>query len=188
MAATAFLAVLTLTASGVGGDGVTRVIVPVRYPLSAHSKRTLGRAIEVAAERNADLTVLRFDPQGTLPEQNILAALETDEIQLTLTLDREAQIVYRDPDTQLIVTIPGSFRPLAEGIRLEWASNSQYRQLFLSRTMEYSFNPASGTLVFDADAPDGVSRARLLELVPAFQGEQLLDPTPGALTVTFTSI
>ena len=132
------------------------------------------------------LTVLRFDPQGTLSEQNILAALAVDEIQLTLTMDREAQIVYRDPATQLIVTIPGSFRPTAEGIRLAWASNSQYRQLLLSRTMEYTFNDATGTLVFDGEAPDGVSRARLLELVPAFQGEQLLDPTPGVLTVTFT--
>jgi len=168
MAATAFLAVL---------------------PLTACSDSTSSDKMDLdALAGDYSLTVLRFDPQGTLPEQNILAALETDEIQLTLTLDREAQIVYRDPDTQLIVTIPGSFRPLAEGIRLEWASNSQYRQLLLSRTMEYSFNPASGTLVFDAEAPDGVSRARLLELVPAFQGEQLLDPTPGALTVTFTSL
>ena len=41
-----------------GGRAVTRVVVPVRYPLSAHSKRTLERAVEVARERDAALTVL----------------------------------------------------------------------------------------------------------------------------------
>jgi hypothetical protein len=132
------------------------------------------------------LTVLRFDPQGTLPDQDILAVLEPDDVQLTLTSSRAAQLVYRDPATQLIVTIQGTFRATAEGIRLEWASNSQYRDLLLSRIMNFTFNAVAQTLVFDGEAPDGVSRARLQTLVQAFQGEQLLDPTPGRLRVTFT--
>ncbi|QLK26079.1 universal stress protein [Natrinema zhouii] len=37
------------------------VVVPVRYPLSKHSKRTLERAIEVAREREAALTILHVD-------------------------------------------------------------------------------------------------------------------------------
>lgn len=37
------------------------VVVPVRYPLSKHSKRTLERAIEIARERDAALTVLHVD-------------------------------------------------------------------------------------------------------------------------------
>ncbi|ELY38751.1 universal stress protein [Natronorubrum tibetense] len=37
------------------------VVVPVRYPLSKHSRRTLERAIEVARERDASLTVLHVD-------------------------------------------------------------------------------------------------------------------------------
>ncbi|QFU83725.1 universal stress protein [Natronorubrum aibiense] len=37
------------------------VVVPVRYPLSKHSRRTLERAIEVARERDAALTVLHVD-------------------------------------------------------------------------------------------------------------------------------
>ncbi|MDQ2052317.1 universal stress protein [Natronolimnohabitans sp. A-GB9] len=37
------------------------VVVPVRYPLSRHSKRTLERAIEIARERDAALTVLHVD-------------------------------------------------------------------------------------------------------------------------------
>lgn len=40
---------------------MTRVVVPVRYPLSTHSKRTLQRAIEVAEEEDAELTVLHVN-------------------------------------------------------------------------------------------------------------------------------
>ncbi|MEM4781399.1 MAG: universal stress protein [Halalkalicoccus sp.] len=40
---------------------MTRVVVPVRYPLSAHSKRTFERALSVAEERDADLTVLHVN-------------------------------------------------------------------------------------------------------------------------------
>jgi len=40
---------------------VTRVVVPVRYPLSRHSERTLRRAVRVAEERDAELTVLHVD-------------------------------------------------------------------------------------------------------------------------------
>ncbi|MFB6120579.1 MAG: universal stress protein [Halobacteriaceae archaeon] len=40
---------------------MSRVVVPVRYPLSEHSRRTLGAAIDVAEERDADLTVLHVN-------------------------------------------------------------------------------------------------------------------------------
>jgi len=40
---------------------VTRVVVPVRYRLSRHSERTLRRAVRVAEERDAELTVLHVD-------------------------------------------------------------------------------------------------------------------------------
>jgi K+-sensing histidine kinase KdpD len=40
---------------------VTRVIVPVRYPLSEHSTATLRAAAELAREREAELTVLHVD-------------------------------------------------------------------------------------------------------------------------------
>lgn len=40
---------------------MTRVVVPVRYPLSKHSKRTLAKAIELADERDAELTILHVD-------------------------------------------------------------------------------------------------------------------------------
>jgi len=40
---------------------MTRVLVPVRYPLSTHSKRTLSAAVDVATERDATLTVLHVN-------------------------------------------------------------------------------------------------------------------------------
>ncbi len=132
------------------------------------------------------LTTLRFDPQGVLPDQDLLEAVGTNNAQLILTINRAAQVVYRDPITQLFVTIPGSFQVTADGVRLQWDQNSAYREFLLSRSMDFTFDAGSGALRFDADAPDGVARARLVALVPEFQGEQLLDPTPGRLRVTFT--
>ena len=40
---------------------MTTVVVPVRYPLTDHSKRTLAEAIRVAEECNAALTVLHVN-------------------------------------------------------------------------------------------------------------------------------
>ncbi|ADQ66731.1 universal stress family protein [Halogeometricum borinquense DSM 11551] len=40
---------------------MTRVVVPVRYPLTKHSKATLSEAIRIATEREAELTVLHVD-------------------------------------------------------------------------------------------------------------------------------
>jgi nucleotide-binding universal stress UspA family protein len=40
---------------------MTLVVVPVRYPLSEHSRATLARALEVAEEHDADLTVLHVN-------------------------------------------------------------------------------------------------------------------------------
>ncbi|UPW00352.1 universal stress protein [Halorussus gelatinilyticus] len=40
---------------------MTRVVVPVRYPLTEHSKRTLAEAVRVAEERDATLTVLHVN-------------------------------------------------------------------------------------------------------------------------------
>jgi K+-sensing histidine kinase KdpD len=40
---------------------MTQVVVPVRYPLSEHSRATLRRAIEIAHEEAASLTVLHVN-------------------------------------------------------------------------------------------------------------------------------
>lgn len=38
-----------------------RVVVPVRYPLTTQSRQTLEKAVSLAGEREADLTVLHVD-------------------------------------------------------------------------------------------------------------------------------
>lgn len=40
---------------------MTLVVVPVRYPLSKHSRATLSEAIRIADERDAELTILHVD-------------------------------------------------------------------------------------------------------------------------------
>lgn len=40
---------------------MTRVVVPVRYPVTKHSEATLREAVRVATERTAELTVLHVD-------------------------------------------------------------------------------------------------------------------------------
>ncbi|WP_254545053.1 universal stress protein [Halomarina pelagica] len=40
---------------------MTLVVVPVRYPLSAHSRATLREGVRIARERDADLTVLHVN-------------------------------------------------------------------------------------------------------------------------------
>jgi len=40
---------------------MTQVVVPVRYPLSDHSQRTLAEAIEIAKQEAATLTVLHVN-------------------------------------------------------------------------------------------------------------------------------
>ena len=40
---------------------MTQVVVPVRYPLTEHSRATLAKAIDIASEEDASLTVLHVN-------------------------------------------------------------------------------------------------------------------------------
>jgi hypothetical protein len=130
------------------------------------------------------LTQLAFDPQGVLPEVDVLAAIGTAP-QLIVTVNNAAQIVYQDPVSGLFTTIAATARTTPTGLRLDFNSNSAYAGLLLSRRMEFTFTAGTRTLAFDDDAPDGVNRQRLVQLVPVWANEQLLDPVPGRLQVTF---
>jgi nucleotide-binding universal stress UspA family protein len=60
---------------------MTRVVVPVRYPLSRHSKATLDEAIRVARKRDADLTVLHVDlyqDSTNVSRRELKAAVEAE--------------------------------------------------------------------------------------------------------------
>lgn len=56
-----------------------QVVVPVRYPLTEHSRATLGRAIEIATERDAALTVLHvnlYHENGAVTRRQLQRAVE----------------------------------------------------------------------------------------------------------------
>lgn len=60
---------------------MTLVVVPVRYPLSEHSRATLERAIEVADEHDAILTVLHvnlFQESGKVTRTDLKRAVERE--------------------------------------------------------------------------------------------------------------
>ncbi len=130
------------------------------------------------------LTKLSFDPQGSLPEADVLAALGTVP-ELIVTANNQAQIVYRDPISGLFKTVSASTKARTTTLRLSFGGSSGYSDLLLPRTLELSFSEASGVLSFDDESPDGARREQLVRLIPAWETEQLLDPAPGRLRVTF---
>jgi hypothetical protein len=133
------------------------------------------------------LTELRFDPQGVLPEVDLMPRLGGAQIaRLVLAPGGEAQLIFEDPDTGLITTGNGTFSTPQGGVRIDFGTGVAHTGMLLSRRMTLVHDAGAGTLHFAGPAPDGVPRPRLLELVPEWGGEQLLDPVPGHLTVTFT--
>jgi nucleotide-binding universal stress UspA family protein len=60
---------------------VSRVVVPVRYPLTEHSRETLSEAISIAADDGADLTVIHvnlFQQGQEVSQRELKRAVEQD--------------------------------------------------------------------------------------------------------------
>jgi nucleotide-binding universal stress UspA family protein len=60
---------------------MTQVVVPVRHPLTQHSKTTLARAIDIATERDARLTVLhvnQYQENGSVSRAELKEAVEAE--------------------------------------------------------------------------------------------------------------
>jgi hypothetical protein len=131
------------------------------------------------------LTQLRFDPQGVLPEVDILARLDVTAVQLVLAPDGQAQLRYTT-GTGLITTVNATYSTPVTGARVHFDPGPALRAVLLSERMTFEYAEATGTLSFDGSAPDGVDRERLLELVPEWSDEQLLSPVPGRLVVELT--
>ena len=145
-------------------------------------------APDIDVRGNYSLTELAFDPQGSLPAMDLLARIaETTIPRLVLATSGRAQLVAEDPSTGLITTADASYAVLdSTHVRVTFAEASTSHEVsFLSRRMTFTYDPATRTLTFAAASPDGITRSRLLQAVPEWQQEQLLDPVPGTLHVTF---
>lgn len=60
---------------------MTQVVVPVRYPLTEHSRATLAEAVDIATEREAALTVLHvnlYQDEGSVTRRRLKDAVEED--------------------------------------------------------------------------------------------------------------
>jgi nucleotide-binding universal stress UspA family protein len=60
---------------------MTQVVVPVRYPLTDHSRATVARAIEIAEERDAALTVVHvnlYQENHSISRRDLKRAVERE--------------------------------------------------------------------------------------------------------------
>lgn len=131
------------------------------------------------------LSEIRFDPQGSLPEVDLLGRIELQNPALQLTSGGVAQLTFRDPETNLLVSVNGTYATTPSAVRVDFGQGNQYARLLLSQKMTLEFQSQQTTTLTFEDETGSVGRARLLELVPEFEGEQLLDPVPGAFRVVF---
>lgn len=137
-----------------------------------------------------DLQTLTFDPAGSLEAVDIKPRLTGVVVpQLNLSNTGAAQLVFRDPISGVFETIAGKYATGDSTVTITWNDGERYDLFLLSRQMTYRFSTSGSSgvqLSFSGTSPDGVSRARLIGLVPEWQDEQLFDPVPGTLTVVFT--
>ncbi len=130
------------------------------------------------------LTALRFDPQGSAPEANVLPLIESTQPQLVISQTGVFQIAFVDPSTHLIRTATGNVTRTAAGLRLVFGNKDAANELLLPERLELDWDAEAMTLTHTGIAE--IPRARLLELFPTlYADEQLFDPTPGTLTVAF---
>lgn len=146
------------------------------------------QVVDVDVRGTYDLTGLKFDPQGVLPEVDLRTRLTGTIPKLNLAASGQAQLVFVDPETGLITLSNATYSVNNAGnsIHVDFGTaNTAYTKTFLSRSMTFSYDATLHTLTFAGPSPDGVTRTRLLQLAPEWNNEQLLDPVPGTLTVVF---
>jgi hypothetical protein len=145
------------------------------------------QVVDVDVRGTYDLTALKFDPQGSLPEVDLKSRITGTIPRLTLASNGLAQLVFVDPETGLVTLSNATYSVTAAGaVKLDFGTaNTLYTKTLLSRNMTFSYTSATRTLTFAGTSPDGVSRTRLIQLAPEWKDEQLFDPVPGTLTVIF---
>lgn len=165
----------------------TAVIFAVALAACGDSSNPV-QVVDVDVRGTYDLTILKFDPQGILPEVDLRPRITGTIPRLNVAANGQAQLVFVDPETNLITLSNASYTVNNAGttVRVDFGTaNTAYSKTFLSRTMTFNYSATAHTLTFTGASPEGVMRTRLLQLVPEWSNEQLLDPVPGSLTVVF---
>jgi hypothetical protein len=122
-----------------------------------------------------------FDVQGTLPEKDLLATLDSTRIpRLLVAASGDAQLVYYQPNG-LLEIFGATFVTLTDGIRLRFNDAAALKGLPLPRTLDLILE--DGNLVYADNVT--IARQRLVELVPEFADEPLAENVPGFLRVVF---
>lgn len=133
------------------------------------------------------LTQLWFDPQGSLPDINLMERMEGPLPKLVLVANGQAQLVSTDPATGLVVVANAtySFTP-ANRVQFTFdAGSTLHSQTFLTNAMQFTFAQPPKTLLYDQTVTGGISRDALRRLVPEWESEQLFDPVPGDITIVY---
>jgi|SRR5688572_1623226 len=126
-----------------------------------------------------------FDPQGSLPETDILArigAKDRPELILSRTEDR-AQLFFRSPVSGAYLLVEGKYSIRRDVVRLDFRSAKEADQVFLGQRFDLTFDVATATLT--ADEFVTVPLSPLVELVPEWRDEPLTDPLPGRIRLRF---
>ena len=133
-----------------------------------------------------EMTLLTFDPQGSLPLVNLLERLDSANLPDLVVASNEdsLQLVFRDPDGGLIRTVAGSYDLGDQGISISLANSTEPAKLLLPRTASYLYDEGAESLSFVGNISADTSR--LFVLVPEWSGEPVTSPLPGVLSVTFT--
>ena len=133
------------------------------------------------------LMELSFDPQGSLPNVDLLVRLTTSIPRLVMANNGRAQLVFEDPTTGLVTTADATYAITRAGdVTVDFGeSSSLQRATFLSKRMTFDYDEAGRSLTFAGTSPDGVDRQRLLAVVPEWSDEQLFNPVPGTLRAVY---
>lgn len=130
---------------------------------------------------------LTFDPQGSAPAGDILAALAESGLEPSLNISRTGtfQVPYRDPVTGEFRTLEGTVQPVGQTLTMTFNTAAAANQLLLPRTFSLGWDADDETLSLHTTA--SVSRVRLQELFPDLYGQEPWagETIPGFLSVEF---
>lgn len=133
-----------------------------------------------------EMTQLSFDPQGSLPEVDLLARLDNSDLpdlRLYSTED-SVQLVFIDPEDDVALRIvPGTYDLGDEDVTIQLESSLDASRLLLPPQLRYGFDPENETLAFTGTIQ--ADTTRLFALVPEWSGEPVTNPLPGTLSVRF---